>query len=200
MLPWTVARLVVWAQAHHLYFLEFEERGVTLWTFIRTWEKDTFRRVAETVSDQFCSDATHELSVFGSVVAAVGSLASPVAVFVESHVLADTYGDFLGSGYDRKLVEYPIFDLILLKRCLQKVSFPSLDLWIRFPWRNFSSHDWRGQRIAAGWCHFPVFVVPLSQQSCLCRHFLRSWATSWVCGLSSWSTSRRLGEGLTATT
>ena len=93
-----------WNQAHHLYSLEFEERDPTLWTFIRKWEKDTFRRVAVIVSDRFSCDAAHELSVLGSVVVAVGGSASLVAVSGGSRVLADTYGDYLGSGYDRKLV------------------------------------------------------------------------------------------------
>ena len=45
-------------------------------------------------------------------------------------MLADTYSEYLGSGYSHKLVDYPTFDLLLLKRCLQKVSssvFGSLD-------------------------------------------------------------------------
>ena len=46
----------------------------------------------------------------------------PCCCFWWSHVLSDTNSDYLGSGYDRKLFEYPIFDLRLLKRCLQKVS------------------------------------------------------------------------------
>ena len=54
---------------------------------------------------------------------AVGGSASLVAVSGGSHVLADTYGEYLRSGYTHKLVGYPIFDLRLLKRCLQKVSF-----------------------------------------------------------------------------
>ena len=61
---------------------------------------------------------------------AVGGSASLVAVFGGSHVLDDTYGDFLGSGYNRRLVEYPIFGLRFLKRCLLMVSssvFGSLD-------------------------------------------------------------------------
>ena len=45
-----------------------------------TWEKGTLRRVAVTVTDRFAVDATHELSVLGSVVAAVGVSASLVAV------------------------------------------------------------------------------------------------------------------------
>ena len=68
--------------------------------------------------------------MLGSVVAAVGGSASLVAVFGGSHVLADTYGEYLGSAYRQKLVEYPVFALRPLKRCLQKVSssvFGSLD-------------------------------------------------------------------------
>ena len=122
--------MVGWAKAHHFYSLEFEERGESLWVFMRTWVRVTFRGVAVTVTDRFAIDATHEIVVHGSVVAAVGGSASLVAVSGGSHVLADTYDDYMGSGYTHKLVEYPIFDLRLLKRCLQKVSssvFGSLD-------------------------------------------------------------------------
>ena len=63
---------------------------MALWAFIRIWEKDTFRRVAVAVTDRFAIDGTHELSVLGSVVAAVGGSASLVAVAGASHVLADT--------------------------------------------------------------------------------------------------------------
>ena len=95
---------------------------MSLCAFMRTWEKDTFRRVAVAVTDRFAVDATHELSVLGSVVAAVGGSASLVAVSGGSHVLAGTCGEYLGSGYSHKIVEYPVFELHLLKRRLQKVS------------------------------------------------------------------------------
>ena len=103
------------SKANFLYSLEFEERGIALWAFMRTWEKDTFGLVAVAVTDRFSSDATHNLSVLGSVVAAVGGSASVFALFGGSHVLADTYGECLASGYSRKPVEYPVFDLRLLK-------------------------------------------------------------------------------------
>ena len=74
------------------------------------------------VADRFAVDATHEVAVLGSVVAAVGGSASLVTFSGGSHVLADTYGEYLGSGYSHKVVEYPVFDMRLLKRCLQKVS------------------------------------------------------------------------------
>ena len=76
---------------------------MSLWAFMRTWENETFPRVAVTVTDCFAVDATHEISVLGSVVAAVGGSASLVAVSGGLHVLADTYGEYLGSGYSRKL-------------------------------------------------------------------------------------------------
>ena len=129
MLHRILSRVVDWAKAHLFYSLEFEELGESLWAFMRTWEKGTFRLVAVNVADRFAIDATHELAVLGSVVAAVGGWESLVAVSGGSHVLADTY-EYLGNGYTHKLVAYPIFDLHLLKRCLQKVSssiFGSLD-------------------------------------------------------------------------
>ena len=130
MLPRIRSRVVGWAKAHHFYSLEFEEHGESLWAFMRTWEKGTFRRVAVNVTDRFAVDATYELSVLGSVVSAVGGSASLVAVSGGPLVLADTYGKYLGNGHTHKLVEYPIYDLRLLKGCLQKVSssvFESLD-------------------------------------------------------------------------
>ena len=130
MLPRFLSRVFGWAKAYHFYSLEFEERVESLWAFMRAWEKGTFRRAAVSVAEHFAFDATHELAVLGSVVAAVGGSASFVAVFGWSHVLAETYREYLGSGYSHKLVECSIFDLRLLKRCLQKVSssvFGSLD-------------------------------------------------------------------------
>ena len=78
-----------------IYSFEFEERGESLWAFVRTWNKDTFHRVAVAVTDRFAVEATQELSVLGSVVAAVGGSASLVAVSGGSLVLTDTYGEYL---------------------------------------------------------------------------------------------------------
>ena len=130
MLPRIFPRVVGWVKALQFYGLEVGEPGESLWAFMRTWWKGTLRRVAVDVVDRFTVDATHDVAVLGSTVAAVGGSASLVAISAGSHVLADTYREFLGSGYSHKLVEYPVFDLRLLKRCLQKVSssvFGSLD-------------------------------------------------------------------------
>ena len=147
MLTRILSRVLVWAKAHHFFnSLKFEERGVTLWAFIGTWEKDTFRLVAVTISDRFSSDVTHKLSVLGSIVAAVGVSVSLVALPCGSHMLFDTYGDYLGNGYDRKLVESPMIELRLLKWCQQrKYLHPFLDLWIHSPWRILLSREWSGR-------------------------------------------------------
>ena len=158
MLPRILSRLVGWTKAHHSYGVEFEERGMALWAFVRTLEKNTFRRVAVAVTDSFSSDATHELSVLGSVLAAVASWASLAAVSGGSKVLADTYGEYLGSWYSHKLVDYPVFDLHLLKRCLQKLSssvFGSLDPhsmteFIDTDWKGAKHRDWMMSRCDLG--------------------------------------------------
>ena len=145
-----MSRVVGWARAHHFYELEFEDRGESLWAFMRTWEKGTFRRVAVDVVDHFTIDATQNVAVLGSVVAAMGSSASLVAISGGSHVLADIYREYLESGYSHKLVEYPIFDLRLLKRCLQKVSSSVFGSLHPFSMKNLLSRVWRVPNIAIG--------------------------------------------------
>ena len=81
----------------------------------------------------------------------------------------------------------------------RRSPLPFLGLWIPSLWRNLLSRVWRVQSSATGWCPVPVFAVPSSPGSCQCRCLLRSSAVSWECGLSSWSTSKRLVERLTAT-
>ena len=175
---------------------------MTLWAFTRTWEKDTFRRVAVAVSDCFSSDATHKLSVPGSVAAAVGGSASLVAISGGSHVLAGTYGNDSWSGYDWKLVEYPKSDssqLRLLKRCLQKLSssvFGSLDPFFDRSW----CHALKMRRA------LQLDGVTFGSPSCHCHRGAVYAITSRGrkqhrgCVVSSWSTSRRLREGLIAAT
>ena len=158
MLPRNLSRLVGWAKAHHSYSPEIEEGGMALWAFVRTWVKDTSCRVVVAITDRLSSDATHDLSVLGSRVAALGGSAPLVAVSGGSHILADTYGEYLGSVYSQKLIEYTKFDLHLLKRCLQKVSssvFESLNLFSSTEFivtrlRGAEHRDWMMSRSGLG--------------------------------------------------
>ena len=150
MLPRILSLVVGWAKAHHFYSVEFEERDMELWAFMRTWEKDTFPRVAVAVTDRFFIDATYELSVLGSVVAALGGLASLVANSGGQHVLADTYGEHLGSGYSHNLLGYPVFDLRLLNRCLQKLSSSVFGSFDPFSMTEFVVMRLKGAEIVTG--------------------------------------------------
>ena len=76
-----------------------------------------------------CRDRVRELSqqchariVSARVIFGCYGLFGVQTVFGGSGVLADTYVENYESEYTRELVEYPILDLRLLKRCLKKVS------------------------------------------------------------------------------
>ena len=64
------------------------------------------------------------------IVDAAGPDTSVVSLHGGPHVLAGAFASYLRSGYRAKLVEYPTFDLWLLKCCLQRTAasvFGSLD-------------------------------------------------------------------------
>ena len=80
--------------------------------------------------DRYYGDANSELAILGKILNAVGSGASFVSLVGGSHTLVECYKEYLGSGYTKTLVDYPVFDARLLKRCLQKtasVVFGTLD-------------------------------------------------------------------------
>ena len=55
---------------------------------------------------------------------------SVVSIIGGSNVLAEVFCEYLGSGYHQKLIDYPNFDLCLVKRCLRWTAssvFGSLD-------------------------------------------------------------------------
>ena len=118
MLPWISPRAIMWTKAHQVYSLEFEERGLAIKAFHRTWDRVIFRRVAIGVQDWFEGDATRELSVVQSVVVDLGSPLSAVAISRGSHILTEAFVEYLDSGFKERLVQYPIFELRLLNKCL----------------------------------------------------------------------------------
>ena len=130
MFPRILDRVVEWVKAHKQFGLEFEERGSRTWVFVRTWRRDSFYRVAVGVIDRYHGDASSELVILGQVLCAIGSGASLVPISGGSHTLVECYKEYLGSGYMRGLLDYPTFDVSLLKRCLQKPAstvFGTLD-------------------------------------------------------------------------
>ena len=130
MFPRILARVFGWVKSHGRCSIEIEERGSEIWVMVRTWERSTFRRVCVAVLNRFSANTTLEATVLGKILDAAGPDAAVVSLHGGPHVLAEAFANYLGSGYQTKLVEYPTFDLRLLKRCLQRTAssvFGSLD-------------------------------------------------------------------------
>ena len=133
--------VVGWAKAHYLYSLDFEELGVTLWAFIRAWEKDIFRRVAVAVSDCFSSDATHEVSVLASIVAAVEGSTRPMLLFLVGRTCGLTLTWTIweaGTIASWLSTLYLICDF--LSNACKRHFLPFSDSWIRFLRRKLLLH------------------------------------------------------------
>ena len=122
-LPQILNRVVEWVKAHKQFGLEFEDRGSRTWVFVRTWWRDSFYRVAVVVIDRYLGDANSELVILGQVLCTIGSGTSLVSISGGSHTLVESYKEYLGSGCMRGVLDYPTFDVRLLKRCLQKTAF-----------------------------------------------------------------------------
>ena len=103
--------------------IEFEERGSEIWVLVRTWERSTFRPVCVAVLGRFSANTTLEAAtIVAKILDAAGPDTSVVSLHGGPHVLAGAFASYLGSGYGAKLVEYPTFDIRLLKRCLQPIA------------------------------------------------------------------------------
>ena len=64
------------------------------------------------------------------MVDALGLDVSVASISGGSTVLVEALCEYLGNGYRQKLIDYPVFDLRLFRRCLQRTSssvFGSLD-------------------------------------------------------------------------
>ena len=106
--------------------LEFDKVRV----FLRTWDVDTFRRVCVATLDRYSSDPHREVTALGRMVDALGPDVSVASISGGSTVIVEAFCEHLGNGYRQKLVDYPVFDLRLFRRCLQRTSssvFGSLD-------------------------------------------------------------------------
>ena len=130
MLPRILTRVVDWVRAHRQFGVEFSTHGSATWVYISTWKAGEFVRVVVAIVDRYYGDANSDLVILGKTFSAVGSGASLVSLSGGSHTLVNCYREYFGSGYTKTLLDYPIFDARLLKRCLQKtasVVFGTLD-------------------------------------------------------------------------
>ena len=125
-----LSRCLNWARSHGSCNVEFEEEGDKVLVFLRTWDVDTFRRVCVATLDSYNSDPHQEVTALGRVEDAQGPDVSVASISGGSTVLVEAFCEYLGNGYRQKLIDYPVFDLRLFRRCLQWTStsvFGSLD-------------------------------------------------------------------------
>ena len=128
--PLILSRCFNWAKSHGGCTVEFEEEGDKVWVFLRTWDVDTFKRVCVASLDRYSSDPYQEISALGRMVDALGPDVSVASISGGSTVLVEAFCEYLGRGYRQKLIDYPVFDLRLFRRCLQRTAssvFGSLD-------------------------------------------------------------------------
>ena len=97
--------------------MEFEEEGENVRVFLRTWDVDTFRRVCVATLDRYSSKPHREVTALGRVVDALGANVSVASISGGSTVLVEAFCEYLGNGYRQKLLDYPVFDLRLFRRC-----------------------------------------------------------------------------------
>ena len=146
----------------------FEEEGDKVRVFLRTWDVDTFRRVCLATLDRYSSDPHQEISALGRVVDALGPDVSVASMSGGSTVLVEAICEYLGSGYRQKLIDYPVFDLRLFRRCLQRTSssvFGSLD--------GLAMTEFIVNRLKGAETRDWMSPVPLWKRP--------SWPTTWVC-------------------
>ena len=115
MYPRIFTGVEIWVKSCGQFSVEFEEGTEATLVLVRTCDRDTFRRVCVAVLSKYSGDARRDAAVLGQLLCVVGPSVSLVALVRSSHVLRDRYVEFAGSGYREKLVEYPIFDLRILK-------------------------------------------------------------------------------------
>ena len=130
MYPQILSRCFNWAKSHGGCSVEFEEEGDKVRVFLRTWDVNTFKIVCVATVAWYSSDPHQENSALGRMVDALGPDVSVASISGGSTVLVEPFYDYLGSGYRQKLIDYPVFDLRLFRRCLQRTAssvFGSLD-------------------------------------------------------------------------
>ena len=156
MYPRILAHVFGWVKGHRKCSIEFEERGSEICVMVRTLERSTFRRVCVAVLNRFSANTTLEATVLGKTLDAAGSDTAVVSLHGGPYVLAEASASYLGSGYQAKLIEYPTFDLRLLKRCLQRIAsfiFGSLDPFsltdiVVIRLKGAETRDWMASRPA----------------------------------------------------
>ena len=129
MYPRILSRCFNWAKSHGSCGVEFEKEGDKVRVFFRTWDVDTFRRVCVASLDRYSSDLHQEVTALSRVVDALGPDMSVASISGGSTVLVEAFCEYLGNGYRQKLIDYPVSNLRLFRRCLQRTASSVFGSW-----------------------------------------------------------------------
>ena len=156
MYPRILRKVFTWAKSHGYCGIEFVEQGEHSWVLLRCWDNSQFRRVCLPILDRFSGNVNEEEVVLGRIIDAFGPDVNVVSVQGGPRALVEAYVNFLGGGYQQKLIEYPLFDLRFFKRCLQRTAssvFGTLDPYSMTEFivnrlKGADSRDWMTSRPA----------------------------------------------------
>ena len=125
--PRILSRVLSWAKGHGQWSIEFDECGSEICVMVGELH---VRCVCVAFLSRFSANTTLEATILGKILDAAGSEASAVSLHGCPHVLAEAFASCSGIGYLAKLVDYPTFDLRLMKHGLQRTAasvFGNLD-------------------------------------------------------------------------
>ena len=71
--------------------MEFEEQGEQVRAFLRTWDKDIFRRVCVATLDCYNGDPDQEISTLGRLIDALGPDVLVVSISGGSTILVEAF-------------------------------------------------------------------------------------------------------------
>ena len=106
--------------------------------------------------DRHRGDPHQEISMSGRIIDALGPDVSVVLINGGSTILMEAFCQYLGSGYCRKVNDYPFFDLRLFNQCLQGTTssvFGSLNGYATTDFivcqlKSTEARDWMSSRPA----------------------------------------------------
>ena len=122
MYPRILSRCMNWALSNGSCGKELEEESDKVRVFLCTWAIDIFKGVCVATLYRYSSDRYQGITALGQLVDALGPDVSVASISGGSTVLVEALCEYLGSGYRQKLIDYPFFDLSLLRRCLQRTA------------------------------------------------------------------------------
>ena len=150
MYPRFLRKVFSWAKARGYCSIESEKRGELIWLFIGCWVNSQFRWVCVSILDRFSSNVKGEVVVLGRIIDALGSNVHVISVHGAPHALVKAYVNFLGSGFQQKLIEHPLFHFCLPNDAFKGLRQVSLGFWTPTRWRSSLWRSRRGQRVVIG--------------------------------------------------